>query len=1009
MAIVNINTIQENLSLSPEIAKQTDLTLTDTYIKQALANLGQRTGAKGDSIETFPIRITDFINVGENNAIFAKYNNRTDSVEYYTKDNETLHISNLNPLLSFDNIKAIDYIGDCQEFIDCKISKSYRDEFGKSTYFFLGLGKAKENINSNITNLSTSYIEIVALEFDADTNVIKEGFIVSYPITERDNKLQIAVPFQLFTFEYERNINIKKTAKRTQSKNNPIYLKDVYETFSDCLTVSAVKDKFFNVNFKNCEELSNISTYERYFQKFNYYETSLTDTIKDNYNEIRYNEEKDKNLLYNSNQYNGLKDMMFSKLVKTICDDYSVVVIFPEFEIHCFKNDNTGILYYTYDIPVKTIIDNTFDDSNDLERNYIYAVNITDPHTYYDNKITIYRCIVDYINDNDYVDDVDIKKVCVLPYITQTTNDDKLVQDTWVIDGINTGIRASGKDAGNPNIIIIGYTAAENDDSIKVNNTSYDIDVIHTYSDEFVSQSNIKDLFSSINEEKTEVYSFYYSIDNVVTNNVTNSTYKFDISLPKLEIILNNVNYKNIFLNSLIFAVVDIKLGKLNGGSQTLQDEIHKSSNSKSYITVFWHIVERDGNYEWEVLMNPAYNNKGNMSAVPALDLGSFISFKDIVEYYVNSTISADRSIFRWIVFEERNTQLKNTDKLVDDSVYPIFKVDGKDMYNLATDQQYENDMTFVPKFLFNSYVAFDDNNNISAINEDKMDNANATNLEECYPRFFKMFEDEQKKYIFPEVDRILNIIPEEKDNELKYNIDSINDYIPDANDAGIYPLFDFKEVFVNNETLLNRLSVLTVGNDKKAYHLFIGHDGSDNKHYDITTIGTSHEIYNIRANKTLTYDWNKYNVQRLIRFNIPIVSEAGQIMSDVNDNFYMIIKETVKPYDSNNQSYYIKGEIEVPGTKYMSSFKIQTLSVDISEMLTVLDENIFEVNENPIILNLISNNEENKFINKTIHIFYIGLDLNEETYKFKPNFATEIFLTEYYNDDLRNLSNIEA
>jgi hypothetical protein len=211
---------------------------------------------------------------------------------------------------------------------------------------------------------------------------------------------------------------------------------------------------------------------------------------------MRYNEEKDKNLLYNSNQYNGLKDMMISKLVKTICDDYSIAVIFPEFEIHCFKNDNTGILYYTYDIPVKTIIDNTFDDSNDLERNYIYAVNITDPHTYYDNKITIYRCIVDYINDNEYVDNVDIKKVCILPYITQTTNDDKLVQDTWVIDGINTGIRASGKDAGNPNIIIVGYTAAENDDSIKVNNTSYDIDVIHTYSDEFVSQSNIKDLYT---------------------------------------------------------------------------------------------------------------------------------------------------------------------------------------------------------------------------------------------------------------------------------------------------------------------------------------------------------------------------------------------------------------------------------------------------------------------------------------------------------------------------------
>ena len=63
MAIYDINTIQGDVNTS----------YGDEYIKQALANLGQRQGLKGDAIQTQTFKISDVIFDSDNKIVPKHY------------------------------------------------------------------------------------------------------------------------------------------------------------------------------------------------------------------------------------------------------------------------------------------------------------------------------------------------------------------------------------------------------------------------------------------------------------------------------------------------------------------------------------------------------------------------------------------------------------------------------------------------------------------------------------------------------------------------------------------------------------------------------------------------------------------------------------------------------------------------------------------------------------------------------------------------------------------------
>ena len=151
MAIYDINTIQGDVNTS----------YSDEYIKQALANLGQRQGLKGDAIQTQTFKISDVIFDSANKIVpmhyIKGYYDATNDVITYTADDEStpllvytlsdtiegLVLSNLYTLSS-ENVNLPG------TYRDCKISKH------KSTnsYYFIGQGMDNEEITS-----------IVVLEF----------------------------------------------------------------------------------------------------------------------------------------------------------------------------------------------------------------------------------------------------------------------------------------------------------------------------------------------------------------------------------------------------------------------------------------------------------------------------------------------------------------------------------------------------------------------------------------------------------------------------------------------------------------------------------------------------------------------------------------------------------------------------------------------------------------------------------------------------------------------------
>ena len=126
MAIYDINTIQGDVNTS----------YGDEYLKQALANLGQRQGLKGDAIKTQTFKISDVIFDSANKIVpkhyIKGYYNATNDEIIYTADTDDVS----NPLfiyalsdtaegLELNNLYTLssENVNLSGTYRDCKITK----------------------------------------------------------------------------------------------------------------------------------------------------------------------------------------------------------------------------------------------------------------------------------------------------------------------------------------------------------------------------------------------------------------------------------------------------------------------------------------------------------------------------------------------------------------------------------------------------------------------------------------------------------------------------------------------------------------------------------------------------------------------------------------------------------------------------------------------------------------------------------------------------------------------
>lgn len=834
MAIYDINTIQGDVNTS----------YGDEYIKQALANLGQRQGLKGDAIQTQTFKISDVIFDNDNKIVpklyIKGYYDATKDIITYTADSDDI----ATPLMTYalsDTVEGLELtnlytlssenVNLSGTYRDCKITKH------KSTnsYYFIGQGMDHEETTS-----------IVVLEFNENGIDLLDGLY--FEQVEAD---------KIIMMHYNDASQIEYTG---------VSLSNIYSTLKEYGSINDILNQYVNNNVtlddnSTIEEKHN----DNVLTVFKYIASVLIPEIKTSYNDSIYK--------IDGNGYLGLKRRIIYELIKHIYVEFNkidsktdteITVYFDkDFYISYIANTNTNVIYLSYDISFRgrginnAKIEPEFDYKNDAN---IFLADINTE----EDRYASYKFYINYIDDDKYVDSITIDQTAILPYIDK--NDDK--KDVWYINGEQTNINATGKDAGNPNIMFISYTMNE---SAGENKSSVEINILHTYTDENVTLEILNASLQTPSERVMQ--KFYYDLGSSV--NVANSidkNYEFEIALPDPNKLAARTGFENFVKNVLIFAIVDTKISTSIIDGKTLHTTISGQNGPSTYLTVFFHISKtNDNKYEWVPILNPLYSDDtttvSSASVAPILDLSAMTSLNTLMNYYVQVVFKPDTYYHKWVVFESTNETLKNTDTQATINTatkYPVIKVDtSTEYYGVESN----NNLNFTPKFVAESSI-IEDNGKINQINDTSVDNASFTITDGT-------------------VSDIVGVKKVTNDNK-----DEITqtEWIPNAKldqNAGVndsYPILDLREVFVNNQMLLNRLSIITTGKksdgDKETYpiyHAYIGHRYDGGKD-DIASlvIGSESKVYNMQNSTTMGRDdsWQNFKEFNNLIFALPTVSE---------------------------------------------------------------------------------------------------------------------------------------
>ena len=654
MAIYDINTIQGDVNTS----------YGDEYLKQALANLGQRQGLKGDAIETQTFKISDVIFDSANKIVptyyIKGYYDATNDVITYTADDES------TPLLVYtlsDTIEGVvlnnlytlssENVNLPGTYKDCKIIKNTSN----NSYYFIGRGVDNEETTS-----------IVVLEFNVYGIDLLDGLY--FEQIEAD---------KIIMMHYD---------DASQREYAGVSLSNIYPTLKEYTSIDDILNLYVNNivtlddNPTNDSSIIEEEHNDNVLTVFKYISSVLIPEIKTLYNDSIYK--------IDGNGYLGLKRRIIYELIKRIYNEFNkidsktdtgITVYFDkDFYISYIANTNTNVIYLSYDISFRgrginnAKIEPAFDYKNDAN---LFLADITTE----EDRYASYKFYVTYIDDDKYVDSITIDQTAILPYIGK--NDDK--KDVWYINGEQTNVNATGKDAGNPNIMFISYTMNE---SAGADKSSVDIKILHTYTDENVTLEILNASLQTPSERVMQ--KFYYDLGSSV--NVANSidkNYEFEIALPDPNKLAAKTGFENFVKNVLIFAIVDTKISTSIIDGETLHTTISGQNGPSTYLTVFFHISKTtDNKYEWVPILNPLYRNDtttvSSSSVAPVLDLSAMTSLNTLMNYYVQVAFKPDVYYHRWVVFESTNETLKNTDTQATINTatkYPVIKVDTSTEY----------------------------------------------------------------------------------------------------------------------------------------------------------------------------------------------------------------------------------------------------------------------------------------------------------------------------------------
>lgn len=950
MAIKNINNIQSNIDY---ISSNIDI----NYLVQSLANLGQREGIKGSSIIYNYFTLEDIGEIGADYIIMYK---KTDNIiyDFNNNDNNWTNVINFNDIQNITNInnKIINNISVYRNTVlNIKDDKLYHFSCGEV------LGSDKNEIIYNIYDLKQNIIEYAVRSFYLYNDGVSNYYCMLEIEKDKNsgvisrlggNAINYKLNLYLFNSSYFNNIS--------SSKNLFEQCYYINDNLSSNINIVDIKNNIYDFSktqlyllFKDYEvNNSQFSVNNLYYDisnntGFSFVFETITNNEQNNFDNIKFELNKELGLdnrisfltndilylypkllqLYNedilntqSNKYKFILENIFNFIYDSLDEseqrDFKLYI--PKnykFRYQCDSKDKSKIYNSNNNF---ILLDNkNIDKIDKLNNIYGYCGETSD------SKIINLYYEIEY-NDvyNDYIIGVNIEQLYTLPYINYKNN--------WCLYGGDTDISAVGRDAGNPNIIIM-----------------------HNY---YENKELKHDIISGVFNNQLLKYdtitgNFPFNVSDFFPGN-TNQHLTAKYSLPKID--KSNVDF---LTYAIIVLITDVSC--INNPGDLFDNDVN---NSVKYLTSIWHIDTQDFAqmqngytqftfipYKDEndpVIFN--LNKLFNISAFIPNDLYGYISDNvKINGKFINNFKLTNSNLYDENVYSDKfileyldGDQIKNNNGNIH---YSYTKNDVSYFINTYNIPSINNNSNIALKFNSEVYGYIDGDNkmNNSFLMSNSIDNITATNY--LYPKFSNWYQSkeaetkiESLEYMLKTANKISSeiylsngessvssfsyedgiyensVVAVSTEEVSAYNIiygDGVDNYQKEYYEEYTFnnnvPTLNLSSVFVQDINVINRLNILSVKNNSDnctIYNGYIGTRFTDNNKEHLV-IGTSKKNININNTYLATLE------------NIEKFNEYSYLDLEF-DNINVGVKNKINLIDALNIIQNLKYRIE-----YLESF----------------------------------------------------------------------------------------
>lgn len=869
MAIQNINSLNNPAAFDINAA-------TEEYLIQALANLGQRYSIKGDGIGITTIKFADLFT-----ADVSRYDSKTHigKVSYdATGQNVSISIvdSNLNAVNDAETISMSEsntnYVVENSEspfttivnetgLVRCSDTLVYSDEhsivyslvehtstdnndepryvcqkYDKYTNELVsGLrimktgnessGKTHSIIYMQKTSETSDRIYYLCYIFDVSLdNGEGSNTLGSYTVSNNGQTTTINIPFTIngIATKFVRYHGLGSSVDVSEQELNYAFTPEsvfsqIYTAVSgQMVQVASTGDTMNSTTYLSKTNGSftctgGILKYYYNINMFTYDKTYVYSNIKKYYSTSYYKSGVNSKSLINK-VLKGLLALAYGG-----AENQSEIYIPLDyaFEYAYNTNDPWQVYFSTHDIAIRfaSLAASKLSSKSEL----VFSLNDNAAIicvTSGPERMAFYNYSIEYENSNDdkNIYGVRVLKHFELPYINE--------YGYWVINGVSTEMYAHGKDAGNPNIVIVESV----DGKTKPN--------IITMAD--------KDYFASLpwvwETAKIKLPSKYIKDGSNVTVEDTKINSKDYVECRFMVPSISAIDKKTLeeHIDKLKYSIL-INIAKVdlitNYGS--ISEQVVKIFGTDGRMSSIWVLDKNNGSYDF------ACKTYGNDYAI---DFNYMTNMDNLIGFAISNYIPADPDnfMFSHVVFDAPNYATKQQDSGRDASkVYPTI------LNTPYAGNRFNMSIQYLDTIEAKYY-------------EDRLNNNSGKSL--SY-EITSISQSVGRRYL-------------DEWFESKSSDDTLyptyKDYIPNSTNYSV-PILDLSETLVKDNNVLNRVNIMTLENGA-AYYSYIGslyYNGEDKVDKSVLVIGTSEKNINLGTNTLVSsIDRNDFTPQREIDIN---------------------------------------------------------------------------------------------------------------------------------------------